>query len=202
MPRLILASASPYRRQLLERLAVPFDVRPADTDESAHPGEGAEELAIRLAGEKAEVAAGSSDSSDEIVIGSDQVAALNGTLLRKPGDHDTALQQLTDCQGKTVVFSTATTVIDRTSGRRWAGLDSTEVEFLGLQRSQLSRYLELEQPYDCAGGFKAEGLGISLFRVIRSEDPTALLGLPLIWLVQVLRDLDLDPLDPLDSSRR
>ena len=199
MPPLILASASPYRRHLLGRLGLPFEVRPADADESARPGEDAAELAARLATAKAQSAGLSDDVAAEIIIGADQVAALNGRLLRKPGDHDTALHQLGECQGKTVIFSTATTVIDHRSDRQWHGLDTTAVEFLDLPRAQLSRYLELEQPYDCAGGFKAEGLGISLFRAIRSEDPTALLGLPLIWLAQVLRDLDLDPLD---SSRR
>jgi septum formation protein len=199
MPRLILASASPYRRQLLERLGIPFDVRPADADESAVPGEDAPTLAARLATAKAQSIRTLNDDADEIIIGADQVAALDGELLRKPGDHDTALRQLSACQGETVVFSTATTVIDCNSGRQWYGLDSTAVVFLKLSQAHLSRYLELEQPYDCAGGFKAEGLGISLFRSIRSEDPTALLGLPLIWLTQVFRDLELDPLD---SSRR
>ncbi len=199
MPRLILASASPHRRRLLERLGIPFDVRPADADESAEPGEDAPTLAARLATAKAQCIRALHDDPDEIIIGADQVAALDGELLRKPGDHDTALSQLSACQGETVVFSTATTVIDCNSGRQWYGLDSTAVVFLKLSQAHLSRYLELEQPYDCAGGFKAEGLGISLFRRIRSEDPTALLGLPLIWLTQVLRDLELDPLD---SSRR
>ncbi len=199
MPRLILASASPYRRRLLERLGIPFDVRPADADESAVPGEDAPTLAARLATAKAQSIRTLNDDADEIIIGADQVAALDGELLRKPGDHDTALRQLSACQGETVMFSTATTVIDCNSGRQWYGLDSTAVVFLKLSQAHLSRYLELEQPYDCAGGFKAEGLGISLFRSIRSEDPTALLGLPLIWLTQVLRDLELDPLD---SSRR
>ena len=199
MPRLILASASPHRRRLLERLGIPFDVRPADADESAVPGEDAPTLAARLATAKAQSIRTLNDDADEIIIGADQVAALDGELLRKPGDHDTALSQLSACQGETVVFSTATTVIDCNSGRQWYGLDSTAVVFLKLSQAHLSRYLELEQPYDCAGGFKAEGLGISLFRRIRSEDPTALLGLPLIWLTQVLRDLELDPLD---SSRR
>jgi septum formation protein len=183
----------------LERLGIPFDVRPADADESAEPGEDAPTLAARLATAKAQSIRALHDDPDEIIIGADQVAALDGELLRKPGDHDTALSQLSACQGETVVFSTATTVIDCNSGRQWYGLDSTAVVFLKLSQAHLSRYLELEQPYDCAGGFKAEGLGISLFRRIRSEDPTALLGLPLIWLSQVLRDLELDPLD---SSRR
>lgn len=199
MPRLILASASPYRRGLLERLGVPFEVRPATADESALPGEDAPTLAARLATAKARSVEVLDHAADAIILGADQVAALNGELLRKPGDHRTALRQLSACQGETVVFSTATTVIDCSSGRQWYGLDSTAVVFLKLSHAHLNRYLELERPYDCAGGFKAEGLGISLFRTIRSEDPTALLGLPLIWLTQILRDLDLDPLD---SSRR
>jgi septum formation protein len=199
MARLILASTSPYRQQLLERLGLPFEVRPANADESALAGEDAPTLSTRLAATKAQIARISGRSTDEIIVGADQVAALNGELLRKPGDHDTALRQLSDCQGETVVLSTATTVIDCNSGESRHGLDSTEVDFLKLPQADLNRYLEREQPYDCAGGFKAEGLGISLFRAIRSEDPTALLGLPLIWLAQTLRDLDLDPLD---SSRR
>ncbi len=199
MPRLILASASPHRRALLARLGVPFEVRPAATDESAVAGEDAPTLAARLATAKAQSVRVSSHAADEVILGADQVAALNGELLRKPGDHRTALRQLSACQGETVVFSTATTVIDCHSGSQWHGLDRTEVTFLKLSQAHLSRYLELEQPYDCAGGFKAEGLGIALFRTIRSTDPTALLGLPLIWLTQILRDLELDPLD---SSRR
>lgn len=199
MPRLILASASPHRRRLLERLGVPFEVHLTNTDESALPGEDAPTLAARLATAKAQNVRASNRATDKIILGADQVAALNGGLLRKPGDHRTALRQLSACQGETVVFSTATTVIDCDSGKQWCGLDSTEVEFLKLPQAHLKRYLEIEQPYDCAGGFKAEGLGISLFRTIRSEDPTALLGLPLIWLTQILRDLELDPLD---SSRR
>ena len=195
MAQLILASTSPYRRQLLERLGLPFEVRPGNADEGALAGEDAATLAARLATSKAQNARISGRVTDEVIVGADQVAALNGTLLRKPGDHETALRQLSDCQGETVIFSTATTVIDCNSGNLWRSLDSTEVDFLELPTAYLNRYLELEQPYDCSGGFKAEGLGISLFRAIRSEDPTALLGLPLIWLTQTLRNLDLDPLD-------
>ena len=123
-----------------------------------------------------------------MIIGADQVAARDGELLRKPMDHDTALDQLLACQGKTVLFHTATTVIATRSGEQWHWLEDTEVEFLSLDERQLDRYLRLEQPYDCAGGFKAEGLGITLFKAIRSNDPTALLGLPMIWLAQTLRD--------------
>ena len=199
MPTLILASASPYRRQLLERLGIAFEIRAADVDESAIPGEAAETLAARLASKKADSIWDNKEVSEQIIIGSDQVAALNGCLLRKPGNHAAALQQLLDCQGQAVTFSTATSVVDCRSGRRWQGIDRTQVEFLQLPTARLSEYLDREQPYDCAGGFKAEGLGISLFSSIQSADPTSLLGLPLIWLTQVLRELGLDPLD---SSRR
>ena len=198
MARLILASTSPYRRQLLKRLGLPFDIRAISVDESARENEDAAKLATRLATAKARAIIDPNDNATEIIIGADQVAALNGDLLRKPGDHETALQQLDDCQGQTVVFSTAVTVFVTNSGQAIHSLDRTDVSFLTLPREQLNLYLRLEQPYDCAGGFKAEGLGISLFRSIRSEDPTALLGLPLIRLAQILRDLDLDPLD---SSR-
>ena len=198
MSRLILASGSPYMRQLLERLQLPFEVRQSNVDESALPDEDAAALAKRLAAAKAFAAVDTGNASDEIVIGADQVASLDGNALRKPGDHDTALRQLGECQGKTVIFSTAVTVIDAGSGRVIHGFDRTDVDFLELPRESLDRYLEREKPYDCAGGFKAEGLGISLFRGIRSEDPTALIGLPLIRLCQALRDLGLDPLD---SSR-
>ena len=194
MSKLILASTSPYRRELLSRLGLTFDVRDATVDESARPGEAPASLAQRLARAKAENAAGTDSGDDEVIIGADQVAARDGELLRKPLDHDTALSQLLACQGKIVQFHTATTVIVVGSGEKWHWLEDTEVEFLDLSNRQLDTYLRLEQPYDCAGGFKAEGLGISLFKAIRSNDPTALLGLPMIWLAQTLRDRGLDPL--------
>jgi septum formation protein len=194
MSNLILASTSPYRRDLLSRLGLDFDVRNATVDESALAGEDAETLARRLARTKAENARDKNPADDEVIIGADQVAARDGELLRKPMDHDTALDQLLACQGKTVLFHTATTVIATRSGEQWHWLEDTEVEFLSLDERQLDRYLRLEQPYDCAGGFKAEGLGITLFKAIRSNDPTALLGLPMIWLAQTLRDRGLDPL--------
>ena len=133
---------------------------------------------------------------DSIIIGADQAAALDGELLRKPGDRTTALRQLMACQGRVVSFHTACTVIDQKSGRRLHGVDYTRVSFLTLDERRLERYIELEQPLDCAGGFKAEGLGIVLFDSIESTDPTALLGLPLIWLSRALRDLAVDALDP------
>ena len=196
MARLILASTSRYRLQLLGRLGLPLETQDPKVDERKHTGEEASALATRLANAKASSVADRADPADAIIIGADQTAALDGQLLRKPGDPTTTLRQLTACQGKVVSFHTACTVIDQRSGRRLQGMDHTRVSFLTLDKRCLERYIELEQPFDCAGGFKAEGLGIALFDSIESEDPTALLGLPLIWLSRALRDLAVDPFDP------
>ena len=196
MAQLILASTSRYRLQLLERLGMPIETRDPNVDETEHAGEEASTLAARLANAKADSVADRMDPTNAIIIGADQAAALDGELLRKPGDPATALRQLMACQGKVVSFHTACTVIDARSGRRLQGVDHTRVNFLALDERRLERYIELEQPFDCAGGFKAEGLGIALFDSIESSDPTALLGLPLIWLSRALRDLAVDPLDP------
>ena len=190
MRELILASTSRYRKLLLERLELPFDVIAPDVEETAEPGEAPHALAARLAAEKA----GSVKSPDAIVIGSDQVATVGGKVLRKPGTHDAALRQLAVCQGRMAVFDTAAVIVDNRHGRRWQTTDTTEVHFAELGEKVLDAYLRREQPYDCAGGFKAEGLGISLFSRIRSDDPTALLGLPLIWVATTLRQAGLDPL--------
>ncbi|HVS22730.1 MAG TPA: Maf family nucleotide pyrophosphatase [Gammaproteobacteria bacterium] len=189
---MLLASTSRYRRELLGRLGLPFEVRPPAADEAALPGEAPERMAARLAAAKAQSIA----ASDAIVIGSDQVASLDGRLLRKPGRHDAALAQLEDCQGKTVVFHTGVFVLDAASGRSWVHVDETDVRFARRPRRELDRYLAIERPYDCVGSFKAEGLGIALFERIESRDPTALLGLPLIWLAGALREAGLDPLAP------
>ena len=196
MAQLILASTSRYRLQLLGRLGLPLETQDPKVDERKHTGEEASALATRLANAKASSVANRADSTDAIIIGADQTAALDGELLRKPGNPATALRQLTACQGKVVSFHTACTVIDQRSGRRLQGMDHTRVSFLTLDGRCLERYIELEQPFDCAGGFKAEGLGIALFDSIESADPTALLGLPLIWLSRALRDLAVDPFDP------
>ncbi len=190
MRRLILASTSPYRKLLLERLELPFDVVAPDVEETAEPGEAPHALAARLAAEKA----GSVTAPEAIVIGSDQVASVDGKVLRKPGSHDAALRQLAACQGRTAVFDTAAVIVDNSHGRSWQTTDTTEVEFAELDDNVLDAYLRREQPYDCAGGFRAEGLGISLFSRIRSGDPTALIGLPLIWVARTLREAGLDPL--------
>ena len=169
---------------------MPFTVRAPTTDESALPGEPPERMAERLAAAKA----ASITADDAIVIGSDQTASLGGQLLRKPGRHDVALAQLEAAQGKTVVFHTGVYVLDTASGQAWSHLDRTEVRFARRESEELARYLEIEQPLDCVGSFKAEGLGVVLFDSIESRDPTALIGLPLIWLAAALKRAGLDPL--------
>ena len=204
MPRLILGSSSVHRRHLLGRLSIEFETLSPDADESAHPGESPRELAIRLASDKVDRICRCADVGDAVVIGADQTAALNGQLLRKPGDRDTAIRQLLDCQGRTVSFHTACEILDGSTGRRFRGIDRTLVHFLNLERPRIERYVDLERPYDCTGGFQAEGLGITLFESIESTDPTALLGLPLVWLCGVLREIGLDPLAPerVEASQR
>jgi septum formation protein len=223
-PKLILASTSRYRRELLSRLGLAFEVRAPGTDEAAIPGETPARMAERLAEAKARsiapeapatvsllarsngtlrVGQHADRSLETVVIGSDQVASLEGVLLRKPGTHAVALQQLDACQGKTVLFHTAVHVLDTASGRYWSHTDQTDVTFARLPRPALERYLEIEQPYDCVGSFKAEGLGVALFERIDSRDPTALIGLPLIWLAAALRSAGIDPLDrPPPAPRR
>ncbi len=190
MPTLVLASTSRYRRELLARLNLPFECRAPDVDETPVPGEAPESLARRLAAAKAQACA----APGLVVIGADQVASLDGRPLGKPGGHDAALEQLLACRGKTVCFYTAVCIADGTSGRRWQTVDRTDVAFATLSRAALDRYLRIEEPYDCAGGFKAEGLGIVLFERIVSQDPTALTGLPLIWVARTLSEAGIDPL--------
>jgi septum formation protein len=192
MKRLVLASGSVYRRTLLERLGVPFDVAEPRVDETARPDEPPASLARRLAESKARAV----EAPESVVIGSDQVPSLHGAILRKPGSHAVALAQLLRCQGEAVRFDTAVFVHDRGTDQSWATVDVTEVVFARRGRAELDAYLVREQPYDCAGGFKAEGLGIALFDEIRSSDPTALIGLPLIWVAKCLREAGLDPLAP------
>lgn len=189
---LFLASTSRYRRELLGRLGLAFESRAPATDERELLGEPPEQMAARLAEAKARSIA----VRDAVVIGSDQVASFEGRLLRKPGRHDVALAQLEQCQGKTVVFHTGVFVLDTRSARSWSHVDRTDVRFAHRARDELDRYLAIEQPYDCAGSFKSEGLGVTLFESVESRDPTALIGLPLIWLAGALKSAGLDPLGP------
>lgn len=192
--RLILASTSRYRRELLERLRLPFDVEAPDVDETLLPGEQPATLARRLARAKAaEVAA---RFPGAIVIGSDQVADLDGTPLGKPGTRERAVEQLSAMRGRTVLFHTAVAVRCVAKAVDTNELATVTVRFRDLGDAEIGRYLDLEQPYDCAGSAKAEALGITLLSAIESDDPTALIGLPLIRTCALLREAGLDPLNP------
>ena len=188
-PRLILASTSQYRRQLLSRLRLTFDVVAPQVDESPLPGESPQALARRLAIAKAEAVC--ARAPDAWVIGSDQVAELDGRALGKPGSRDAAIAQLTAMSGAEVVFRTAISIGHGTRGRH-DDEDVTTVRFRALDVAEIARYVDAEQPFDCAGSFKSEGLGIALFDAIVTRDPTALIGLPLIATARLLRQAGFD----------
>lgn len=185
MPRIILASTSRYRAELLRRLLPEFEQRAPGTDEAALPGEEPEARAARLATAKA--AAAADGLANALVIGSDQVAELDGETLDKPGTAANARAQLAASSGRVVHFRTALCLLDTRDGRRQLHVDRTDVHFRALEATEIERYVAREQPLDCAGSFKCEGLGISLFERIASEDPSALIGLPLIALARMLR---------------
>lgn len=182
---LILASTSPYRRELLGRLGLPFQVESPGVDETALPGEAPAARAARLAAAKAMAVALRHPGA--LVIGSDQVAALGDTVLDKPGNAERCRAQLATLSGKTASFHTACTLVGLESGVNLAHTDTTRVVARRLTPDEIARYVEREQPFDCAGGFKVEALGIALFERVDSQDPTALIGLPLIWLADALR---------------
>lgn len=192
IPRLILASTSRYRRELLQRLRMPFEVVSPDVDESPQPGEAPGAMAARLALAKAEAVA--AQQSDAVVIGSDQVAELDGAAIGKPHTHDRAFAQLRAMSGRRVVFHTAVAVVRRERGFAQALLAPVVVTFRVLTDTEIDHYLRAEQPYDCAGSAKCETLGIALLAAIDSDDPTALVGLPLIRTCALLREAGLDPL--------
>ena len=182
---LVLGSTSRYRRELLERLNLPFDVTAPEVDETPLPGEAPRSLALRLALAKARAVA--QLHPDAVVIGSDQVADLAGEPLGKPGHHERAVAQLRQMRGQTVVFQTAVAVVCAATGFEQIDLAPVEVKFRDLSDAEIERYLRAEQPYDCAGSAKSEGLGIALLDAIHSDDPTALIGLPLIRTCRMLR---------------
>ncbi len=186
MPSLTLASTSVYRRTLLERLGLPFAIARPEVDESPLPGELPQDLAERLALAKAEAVLARSDDG-VWVIGSDQVAELDGRPLGKPGSHAAAVAQLQSMSGREVRFLTALCLAGP-DGRRLRALDVTTVRFRALGDDEIERYVAREQPLDCAGSFKSEGLGIALFEAIENRDPTALIGLPLIATARLLRE--------------
>jgi septum formation protein len=182
---LILASTSRYRRELLNRLHLSFDVQAPEVDETALAGETPRELAERLALEKARAVA--ARFPEAVVIGSDQVAELAGEALGKPGDHARATAQLRRMRGQTLVFQTAVAVVCEATGFVQRDLAPVRVVFRELSDAAIEQYLQAEQPYDCAGSAKSEGLGIALLSAIDSDDPTALVGLPLIRTCRMIR---------------
>lgn len=190
MRQLLLASSSPYRRELLSRLRLAFECCAPEIDETAHPQEPPEQLVRRLAHEKAQALAAS--HRDHLIIGSDQVAVLEESILGKPHTFERAKQQLQACSGKSVVFLTGLALVDSSTGSSLIDCIRYTVHFRSLAENQIERYLHTEQPFDCAGSFKAEGLGISLFRSMEGADVTSLVGLPLIRLVDMLNEAGIE----------
>ena len=186
LPRtVVLGSTSRYRRELLSRLHLPFEVAAPEVDETPQAGESPRELALRLALAKARAVAARHPGA--VVIGSDQVADLSGEPLGKPGTHERAVQQLQRMRGQTVVFQTALAVVCLETGFEQVDLAPVEVKFRDFSDAEIENYLQIEKPYDCAGSAKSEGLGIALLESINNDDPTALVGLPLIRTARMLR---------------
>ncbi len=192
MPPLILASTSRYRRELLERLRIPFRALAPETDETPLPGEAPATLAERLALAKAHALA--RRFPDAVVIGADQVADVDGVAIGKPGNHERAVEQLRAMSGRAIVFQTALAVVRAATGFAEVRRVPVSVRFRSLTDAEIEFYLRTEQPYDCAGSAKCETLGIALLDAIESDDPTALIGLPLIQTSALLRAAGLDPL--------
>ena len=190
--RLVLASTSPYRRELLDRLRLAFDVESPDVDEAVRDGERPAQTAVRLALAKATAVA--ARDGEAVVIGSDQVAELDGRGIGKPGDHARATAQLRAMRGRTVVFQTAVAVVCGATGFAEAALVPVSVRFRHLGDAEIEHYLRAERPYDCAGSAKIETLGIALVESVGADDPTALVGLPLIRTCELLRRAGIDPL--------
>ncbi len=186
-PRIILASASRYRQGLLDRFLDDYETVTPGIDESAQPEERPEDLARRLAREKAEAV--SSTDRDALIIGADQLAVLGDGVLGKPGDHQRAVEQLLAASGKKVRFLTAVCVLDPVARRRYEHTDKTTVRFRRFDRRLADTYLRHDEPYDCAGSFRIEGAGFVLFDSVSTDDPTALIGLPMIWLAGTLKEL-------------
>jgi septum formation protein len=193
-PPLILGSTSRYRRELLDRLRLPYTCAAPQVDETPLPGEAPAALALRLALAKAQAVAALHPQA--VVIGADQVADLHGEPIGKPGTHERAVMQLQRLSGQRVVFQTALAIVRADTGHAEAQLAAVVVQFRALSLAEIEHYLRLDQPYDCAGSAKCETLGIALLDAIESDDPTALIGLPLIRTCQMLRRAGLDPLQP------
>lgn len=183
---LVLASTSPYRRELLQRLQLPFEIVAPEVDESPLNGESARATSLRLAQEKARAVA--RNYPDALIIGSDQVALLEGQQIGKPLTHERAVAQLQAMRGKTTVFYTALALYNSRTGKMQTGVEETRVTLRALSDAEIESYLRKEQPYHCAGSAKSEGLGIALMQSMNGNDPNALVGLPLILLCDMLRN--------------
>lgn len=182
---IILASTSPYRRELLERLRLDFTTMAPTTDETIHEGESPAALVERLASDKAHSIA--DQTGNALVIGSDQVAEVDGQILTKPELHERARAQLRSCSGRQVVFHTGLCVLDAASGSATTARETFTIRFRPLTDEEIERYLNTEAPYDCAGSIRSEGYAVTLFQSMQGDDPTALIGLPLIRLADLLR---------------
>ncbi len=190
--KLVLASTSPFRRELLARLSVPFEVAAPEVDESPLPGEAADDTARRLSLLKAQAVA--TRYADALIIGSDQVALLDGERLGKPGSHDKAVEQLKRMRGKCVEFHTALTLLNSRNGRVQTAVVPVRLTMRNYSDAQIEAYLRKDQPYNCCGSARSESLGIALIARYETEDPTALVGLPLIKLTEMLANEGLDVL--------
>jgi len=184
MAKLILASSSRYRKELLSRLGINFNTQSPNIDESSQLSETPSQLVLRLSEAKARALV--TTHPDALIIGSDQVATIDKLILTKPGNHENAVQQLTSSSGKQVIFHTGLCLFNSKSNVTQLDVITYSVTFRTLTDEQIDRYLKREQPYDCAGSFKSEGLGISLFEKMQGDDPSALMGLPLIKLITML----------------
>jgi len=189
---LVLASTSPFRRALLERLGLFFTTAAPEVDETRRPEEPPQVLVLRLAESKARAVA--PEHPGALIIGSDQVACIDGQVIGKPGGRDAAIAQLQRASGKTLLFHTGLCLLNSATGRAQTLVEPFQVHFRPLTLERINGYLDREQPYNCAGSFKSEGLGIALFERLEGEDPSALIGLPLIRLVTLLESEGLDPL--------
>jgi MAF protein len=183
-PRLVLASTSPFRRELLSRLGLPFEVAAPNVDEARRPGEAPQALVLRLSEAKARAIAPRFPNA--LIVGSDQVAVIDGEVLGKPGTRERAIDQLSRASGHRVTFLTGLCLVDTGSGRARVTCEPFHVHFRELDAAQIARYVDRERPFDCAGSFKSEGYGITLFERLEGDDPSALVGLPLIRLVALL----------------
>jgi septum formation protein len=191
-PDLVLASTSPYRRALLARLGLPFSIASPKVDEEPRPNEAPQVLVLRLAEAKARAIA--PDHPNALIIGSDQVACIDDQILGKPGDRARAITQLEKASGRTLVFQTGLCLLNTASSQAQTLVEPFRVHFRALSRPQIEGYVDRERPFDCAGSFKSEGLGIALFERLEGDDPNTLIGLPLIRLIAMLESQGLFPL--------